>query len=62
MSTNHYYVLKISISDCYGSKHKMLDGDILGDHGVHLTLIQSGEVSRSGLCLLRISMMSVIFA
>ena len=33
-SPNHYCVLKISISDCYGSKHQMLDRDILRDHGL----------------------------
>ena len=37
----------ISIIDCYGKKHKMLDIDILRDHGVQSTLIQSSETSRT---------------
>ena len=32
---------------CYGKKHKMLDIDILGDHGVQSTLIQRSETSRT---------------
>ena len=40
-SSNHYCVLKLSISDCYGNKYKMLDGDVLRDHGVQSTLIDS---------------------
>ena len=29
----YYCVLKINIIDCYGNKHKILDGNILRDHG-----------------------------
>ena len=32
-SPNHYCLLKIRISDCYGNEYKMLDGYVLRDHG-----------------------------
>ena len=37
----------MSIIDCYGKKHKILDGDILRDHAVQWSLIQSLETSRT---------------
>ena len=35
----------MTIIDCYGRKHNILDGDILRDHTVEWTLIQSLETS-----------------